>query len=71
MVLFLFCNGFNEEEIFWEKGIWGLGTPFSLQFSVWYYLTLLMGVHAHNKHRAMMFSDVSLSTNSDKLEYLS
>ena len=37
-------KGQKEEEMFWEKGVFGNGTPFAIQFTIFYFFTLTMGL---------------------------
>ena len=50
----------EEEEVFWEKGVFGTGTPFAIQFSIFYFFTLTMGLRGRDEHRKMTWGDVAL-----------
>ena len=61
----------HEEQVLWDKGVLGCSTPFSLQFTIWFNLTLLMGLRGRDEHRCMKFGDISLHTDAEGLEYIS
>ena len=58
----------DEEALMWDKGVLGLSSPFSLQFTLWYHLTLLMGLRGRDEHRQMMFGDLVLDNDSSGKE---
>ena len=60
----------DEKELMWTRGMLGIGTPFSIIFTIWYYLTLFMGLRASDEHRKSTFRDLCLKTNTLGVEFL-
>lgn len=60
----------EEENILWDKGVLGISTPFSLQFTIWFYFTMLMGLRGRDEHRSIRFGDVQLKIQPDGSEYI-
>lgn len=60
----------TEEEIMWQKGVLGSSSAFSMQFSIWFHLTLLMGLRGRDEHRAMRFGDIQIKKDSTGQEYM-
>lgn len=60
----------KEEEIMWTKGVLGCSNAFSLQFTLWFYFTMFMGLRGRDEHRQMRFGDVHVKQNADGSEYL-
>jgi hypothetical protein len=60
----------EEETVMWQKGVLGKNTAFSLQFSLWFYTTLIMGLRGRDEHRSMRFGDLCIKSNPDGCEFL-
>jgi hypothetical protein len=60
----------DEEEKMWDKGVLGVSTPFALQFSVWFYFTLMMGLRGRDEHRGIKFGDIHLKCDVNNKEFL-
>ena len=54
-----------EENILWDKKIFGHHTPFSIQFTLFYHLTLTMGLRGRDEHRKMTWGDIVIRRSSD------
>ena len=52
----------DEENCMWQKEIFGKKTSFSIQFTLFYYLSLTMGLRGRDEHRKMAWGDVTFST---------
>jgi hypothetical protein len=60
----------EEEAIMWEKGVLGVSSPFAIQFSLWFYMTLMMGLRGRDEHRSLRFGDVKIKRDPKGTEYL-
>lgn len=60
----------EEEEILWKSKVLGKDSPFAIIFSLWYHMTLLMGLRGRDEHRRMTFGDIQLKKNGLDVEYL-
>ena len=60
----------EEEDVMWEKGVLGVSSPFSLQFTLWYFLTLLTGLRGCDEHRSMRFGDITMKQDAAAKEFL-
>ena len=60
----------DEERILWEKNVLSIMIPFPLQFTLWFYTTLLMGFRGGDKRRSMCFGDLKIKTNTLDVEYI-
>ena len=50
----------EEEELMWTKGVFGQDTGPKLQLTLWYHMTLCMGLRGRDEHRKMRFGDVKV-----------
>jgi hypothetical protein len=60
----------EEERVMWEKGVLGVGSPFALQFTLWFHLTLLMGLRGRDEHRSMRWGDLKIQKTGEGKEFL-
>jgi hypothetical protein len=54
----------------WKKGILGKGSAFSLQFTIWYHMTLCMGLRGRDEHRRVKFGDVVIKSDARDISYI-
>ena len=55
----------EEEEIqLWEAGALGVSDPDTLNFTMWFIITKLMGFRARHEHRQLMWPDISLKQDA-------
>lgn len=60
----------REEEKLWQCGVLGKLSGFNLQFTMWYHMTLIMGLRGRDEHRRVKFGDLTLSSDTNNQEYL-
>ena len=60
----------EEEELMWTKGVFGQDTGPKLQLTLWYHMTLCMGLRGRDEHRKMRFGDVKVLNDRDGKQYL-
>ena len=60
----------SEEKIMWERGVLGVSTPFAILFTLWYHLTLLMGLRGRDEHRKIQFGDITVNKNALGVDFL-
>ena len=61
----------EEEEELYNKGVFGNSTPFTLIFSLWYYLTMCMGLRGRDEQRKLCWGDIQLKRDAiTNKEYL-
>ncbi|CAC5412335.1 unnamed protein product [Mytilus coruscus] len=63
----------DEEDLLWEQGKLGDGTPRILIFSLWYYFTKCFGLRGINEHRQIQLGDILMKkdpvNNQQYLEF--
>ncbi|VDI22743.1 Hypothetical predicted protein [Mytilus galloprovincialis] len=61
----------DEEDVLWEQGQLGDGTPRILIFSLWYYFTKCFGLRGRNEHRQLQLEDILMKKDPlDNRQYL-
>ncbi|VDI15478.1 Hypothetical predicted protein [Mytilus galloprovincialis] len=61
----------DEEDLLWEQGQLGDGTPRILIFSLWYYFTKCFGLRGRNEHRQLQLGDILMKKDPvDNRQYL-